>query len=174
MIKSDSPEILQPPAVVESSGGAAGETNGFAQSPCTWRPKVRVTSDYDSDSSMFFNRISCKLFDNLLKCKLSFQNDSKGEILEPQLAFTSKYLSLHYDVEQNNALAKASVDVGAGIQLKAAHDFKVFTIVECFEILIVFFNPFLARSVTLDKHKPFKVWFLLLFLLEFGLIYLRN
>lgn len=124
MVKSESPELVQPPAAVESNG-AAGDINGFAQSPSTWRPKVRVTSEFDSDSSMFFNRISCKLFDNLLKCKLSFQNDSKGEILEPQLAFTSKYLSLHYDVEQNNVLAKASVDVGAGIQLKAAHDFKV-------------------------------------------------
>ncbi|OUZ99291.1 hypothetical protein BVC80_717g10 [Macleaya cordata] len=67
------------------------------------RPAIRVTSEFDSDSSAFFNKISCKLFDNLAKFKLSFQNNKNGQISDPQIGFVSKYLSLHYDVEEQNA-----------------------------------------------------------------------
>lgn len=83
-----------------------------------------MTSEFDSDSLVFFHKISCKLFDNLAKFKLSFQNNNKREISQPQLSFTSKHLSLHYDLEEQNALVKGSFDIGPRLQLKTAHDVK--------------------------------------------------
>ncbi|KAJ4723904.1 Outer envelope pore protein 37, chloroplastic [Melia azedarach] len=88
------------------------------------RPSLRVTSEFDSDSFIFLHKISCKLFDNLAKLKLSFQNNNKGQIFEPQLAFTSKHLSLHYDLEEQNAFLKSSFDVGPKLHFRAAHDVK--------------------------------------------------
>ncbi|XP_027117997.2 outer envelope pore protein 37, chloroplastic [Coffea arabica] len=100
--------------------GTAGGNGGFFRR----RPKVRVTSEYDSESSVFFHKISCKLLDSLAKLKFSFQNDGKGEISDPQLAFTSKYLSLNYDIEEKNALVNGGFDVGPALQFKATHDVK--------------------------------------------------
>ncbi|XP_030456183.2 outer envelope pore protein 37, chloroplastic [Syzygium oleosum] len=88
------------------------------------RPALRVTSEYDSDSSVFLHKVSCKLLDGLAKLKLSFGNDKRGEITQPQLAFVSKHLSIHYDVEEQNALVKSSFDVGPRLHLKAARDVK--------------------------------------------------
>ena len=101
--------------------GTAGGNGGFFRR----RPKIRVTSEYDSESSVFFHKISCKLLDSLAKLKFSFQNDGKGEISDPQLAFTSKYLSLNYDIEEKNALVNGGFDVGPALQFKATHDVKV-------------------------------------------------
>ncbi|GMJ06349.1 chloroplast outer envelope protein 37, ARABIDOPSIS CHLOROPLAST OUTER ENVELOPE PROTEIN 37 [Hibiscus trionum] len=84
----------------------------------------RVTSEFDSDSRVFFQRISCKLFDNLARLKLSFINNNKREILEPQLMITSKYLSIHYDPEEQNALLRTSFDVGSTLHFSVAHDVK--------------------------------------------------
>ncbi|XP_047312416.1 outer envelope pore protein 37, chloroplastic [Impatiens glandulifera] len=95
---------------------------GFLRVPP--RPGVRVTSEFDSDSSRFFHKVSCKLFDSLAKFKLSFQNNDKGEISDPCLAFTSKYLSLHYDLESHNAFLHSSLNLVPGLHLKAAHDVK--------------------------------------------------
>ncbi|KAK4742136.1 hypothetical protein SAY87_000137 [Trapa incisa] len=92
--------------------------------PFPKRPSVRVTSEYDSDSSIFFHKVSSKLLDGLAKIKLSFQNNSKGEISDPQVAFSSKHLSIHYDVEEQNALIRSSFDVGPRLHLRAAHDVK--------------------------------------------------
>lgn len=89
------------------------------------RPALRLTSEFDSDTSIFFHKVSCKLFDSLAKFKLSFQNDHSGHVSLPQLAFISKYLSLHYDLEDRNTLVKASVDVSPSVHLRAAHDVKV-------------------------------------------------
>ncbi|KAI8537153.1 hypothetical protein RHMOL_Rhmol09G0003600 [Rhododendron molle] len=89
------------------------------------RPGIRVTTEFDSDSAVFFHKISCKFLDSLAKLKVSFQNNDKGEIFEPQLALTSKYLSLHYDLEERNALVKSSFDVGPGLQFRASHDVKL-------------------------------------------------
>ncbi|XP_022763440.1 outer envelope pore protein 37, chloroplastic-like isoform X2 [Durio zibethinus] len=88
------------------------------------RPSVSVTSEFDSESRIFFHRVSCKLFDNLAKLKFSFLNKSKREISEPQLALTSKHLSIHYDPEEQNALIKSSFDVGPMLHFKATHDVK--------------------------------------------------
>jgi hypothetical protein len=84
-----------------------------------------VTTQFDSDSSVFFHKISCKFINSLAKLKLSFQNDSKGEIIQPQVTFTSKHLSINYDVEDQNALINTSLEVGPRLQFRAFHDVKV-------------------------------------------------
>jgi hypothetical protein len=84
-----------------------------------------VTSEFDSDTSLFFHKVSCKLLDSFAKLKLSFQNNNKGEPSQPQFALTSKLLSIHYDLEEQNALVKTSFDLGPKFHFKAAHDVKV-------------------------------------------------
>ncbi|XP_016572479.1 outer envelope pore protein 37, chloroplastic [Capsicum annuum] len=88
------------------------------------RPKIRVTTEFDSESAVFFHKISCKVLDSLAKLRFSFQNNGKGELSDPQLALTSKYLSLHYDIEEKNALVNAQVEVAPGLQFKAIHEVK--------------------------------------------------
>ncbi|GMP54939.1 hypothetical protein CsSME_00019927 [Camellia sinensis var. sinensis] len=120
------PNSIEPPATAGDPPPPLPPTDGgggFISLPR--RPGIRLTTEFDSDSSIFFNKISCKLLDSLAKLKLSFQNNDKGEISEPQLALTSKYLSLHYDLEEHNALIKSSFDVGPALHLRAAHDVKV-------------------------------------------------
>ncbi|KAL9992160.1 putative outer envelope pore protein [Helianthus debilis subsp. tardiflorus] len=88
------------------------------------RPSIRLTTEYDSDTSLFFHKVSCKLFDNLAKLKLSFQNNSKGHVSDPQLSFISKCISCHYDLHEHNALLNGSFDIAPGLQITAAHDVK--------------------------------------------------
>nr|VDC90315.1 unnamed protein product [Brassica oleracea] len=88
------------------------------------RPKLRVTSEFDSDSLLFFNKVSCKIFDNLAKLKLSFQNNTQRQVSQPQVSFTSKYVSVLYDVEEKNAFVKSTVDVSPRLQLRALHNVK--------------------------------------------------
>ncbi|KAH1107516.1 hypothetical protein J1N35_011284 [Gossypium stocksii] len=85
---------------------------------------LRVTSEFDSDSRVFFHKLSCKLFDNLAKLKLSFINNAKREITEPQLALFSKYLSIYYDPEEQNAIFQGYYNVGPTWHFKAAIDVK--------------------------------------------------
>ncbi|KAB2016803.1 hypothetical protein ES319_D08G118600v1 [Gossypium barbadense] len=85
---------------------------------------LRVTSEFDSDSRVFFHKLSCKLFDNLAKLKLSFINNAKREITEPQLALSSKYLSIYYDPEEQNAIFQGYYNVGPTWHFKAAIDVK--------------------------------------------------
>lgn len=89
------------------------------------RPSLRVTSEFDSESQLFFHKISSKLFDGLAKFKLSFQNDQNGEISCPQLGFLAKHFSVLYDVESKNALLSGSVNLSKSLQVKATHDVKV-------------------------------------------------
>lgn len=88
------------------------------------RPALRITTEFDSESTVFFHKISCKFLDSLAKLKLAFHNNSKGEIAEPQISFVSKYLSLHYDLEDHSALVRSSVDVGPKLKLIGTHDVK--------------------------------------------------
>lgn len=89
------------------------------------RPALRVTSEFDSESAVFFHKISCKLLDSLAKFKFSFNHSGKGgDISEPQFSFVSKHLSLHYDLEDHNALVKTSIDLAPSLQLTASHDLK--------------------------------------------------
>lgn len=95
--------------------------------PFSKRPAIRVTTEFDSESSIFFHKVSCKLLENLAKIKLSFQNDNKGQITDSQLQFHSKYLSIHYSPDEHNALLRSSIDVGPRLHFHAAHDIKVFS-----------------------------------------------
>lgn len=113
------PPSAPPESPPVTTGGGFGPSVWFRQ-----RPKIRVTTEFDSDSSVFFHRISCKVLDSLAKLKFSFQNNGKGELSDPQLALTSKYLSLHYDIEEKNALVSASFDVAPGLQFRAVHEVK--------------------------------------------------
>ncbi|CAI0384858.1 unnamed protein product [Linum tenue] len=88
------------------------------------RPALRVTTEFDSDSSVFFHKVSCKLLDSFAKLKLTFQNNGKREFSEPQISLVSKNLSIHYDVEEQNALIKTSFDVGSRLHFKGVHDVK--------------------------------------------------
>ncbi|GFP90309.1 outer envelope pore protein 37 chloroplastic, partial [Phtheirospermum japonicum] len=100
-----------------------GESGGFFK---LGRPKLRVTSWYvRENNSTFSHKVSCKLLDNLAKLKLSFKNNRKGEVSEPQVSFTSKYFSLLYDVEDSDTLVKAQFEIMPRIQLNAGHQFKV-------------------------------------------------
>lgn len=114
--------LSPPPSPAVDDGGSKG--GGFLGLFQMGRPKLRVTSEFDSESSVFFNKISCKLLDNLAKLKLTFQNDSKGEVSEPQVFLTSKFLSVQYDVEESDALLKASFEIVPGLQFRAAHEVK--------------------------------------------------
>ncbi|KAK4421934.1 Outer envelope pore protein 37, chloroplastic [Sesamum alatum] len=113
-----------PPPPSAADGAAASRGGGFLGLFQMGRPKLRVTSEFDSESSVFFNKVSCKLLDNLAKLKLTFQNDSKGEVSEPQVFLTSKFLSVQYDVEESDALLKTSFEIVPGLQFRAAHEVK--------------------------------------------------
>ncbi|KAJ6420408.1 hypothetical protein OIU84_027865 [Salix udensis] len=45
-------------------------------------------------------------------------------LLNPSFAFTSKLLSIHYDLEEQNALVKTAFDLGPKFHFKASHDVK--------------------------------------------------
>ncbi|XP_047319212.1 outer envelope pore protein 37, chloroplastic-like [Impatiens glandulifera] len=117
--------IVAPPATTSSallSNDAShppSTVHGFVR-----RPILRVTSEFDSDSSIFFHKISCKFLRKLAKLKFAFKNNDKGDFSEPQLAFISKYLCLHYDHEEKNALVQTSCNVTPGLHFKAAHNVK--------------------------------------------------
>ncbi|KAF4355925.1 hypothetical protein F8388_025928 [Cannabis sativa] len=113
-----SPLPLPPPAPVP----APAPSSSLFSFPK--RPTIRVTSELDSDSSVFSHKVSCKLLEGLAKVKLSFQNDRKGQLFQPQLAFVSKHLSIHYDLDDRNALLRGSFDLAPGLQLRASHDVK--------------------------------------------------
>lgn len=92
--------------------------------PSFKRPPLRLTTEYDSESQLFFNKLSSKLFDGIAKLKVSFQNDQNGEISYPQLGFLTKHFSLLYDLESKNALLSGNFDVNKRLQVKATHDVK--------------------------------------------------
>ncbi|CAI9777073.1 unnamed protein product [Fraxinus pennsylvanica] len=123
MVEVDSDD-LSPPSPPTTTATAAANNGVFGEFFQLGRPKLRVTTEYDSDNSAFLHKVSCKLLDNLAKFKLSFQNSSKGEVSEPQISFTSKYFSLHYDLEESDAQLKTSFDVMPGLQFRAAHGVK--------------------------------------------------
>ncbi|KAH6809316.1 chloroplast outer envelope protein 37 [Perilla frutescens var. frutescens] len=100
---------------------SATEGGGFFEMR---RPKLRLKTEYDSDTSVFLHNVSCKLLDNLGKLKLSFCNNNQGEVSEPQISFKSKFFSLQYDVERNDALLNTSFEIAPGVQLRAAHQVK--------------------------------------------------
>ncbi|XP_059633106.1 outer envelope pore protein 37, chloroplastic-like [Cornus florida] len=121
MVKStpQNPNSLHPPATA-SGPPLPSQGGGFLRLP--WRPRIRVTSEFNSVSSIFLHKMSCKLFEDFAKLKLCFQNNIKGEIFQPQVALTSNRLSLRYGLEDKNAFVKGCLDVGRRLQIRAAHD----------------------------------------------------
>ncbi|WOH15147.1 hypothetical protein DCAR_0934684 [Daucus carota subsp. sativus] len=110
----------------ENPSAAVGGVVKTSNSSSMWsrRPPVRVTSEFDSESCSYFHKISCKFMDNLAKLKLSFQNNSKGQVSDPHLTILSKHLSLDYDVEEQNALVKAFFPLSPTLHLRATRDIK--------------------------------------------------
>ncbi|KAL9237547.1 hypothetical protein vseg_012081 [Gypsophila vaccaria] len=89
------------------------------------RPKLRLTTEFDSDAAVFFHKVSSKLFDGLAKLKLSFRSSSDvGAVADPQVSFVSKHFCVDYDVLDRNALVRGVVDVGPNLKLNASHDLK--------------------------------------------------
>lgn len=88
------------------------------------RPGIRLTTEFDSDTALFFHKVSCKVLDSVAKLKLTFQNNDRGEISDPQISLSSKYLSLSYDLEDHAAFVKSSVDLRPGLSFKASHAVK--------------------------------------------------
>ncbi|CAO2821726.1 unnamed protein product [Amaranthus hypochondriacus] len=113
-----------PPPPSTDNHSSAPQTTSFGLFSFQKRPPLRVTTEFDSDSSIFFHKISSKLFNGFAKLKLSFQNNPKGEIADPQVAIITKHLALHYDIEEQNALVKGFLDVGPNLKFKASHDVK--------------------------------------------------
>ena len=124
----------QPPPPSPETPPAASQTRSFGLFSFQKRPSLRVTTEFDSDSSIFFHKVSSKLFNGIAKLKFSFQNNPKGEIADPQVAIITKHLALHYDVEDQNALVKGFLDVGPNLKLKASHDVKVYFSSLCFTL----------------------------------------
>ncbi|KAE8721639.1 Outer envelope pore protein 37 [Hibiscus syriacus] len=118
------PPLLPPPSPIEPEPEPPSPPPTKPDHFLSSLSSLRVTSEFDSDSRVFFHKLSCKLFDNLAKIKLSFINNCKREITEPQLALFSKQLSVYYDPEEQNAVLQGSYDVNPTWHLKAALDFK--------------------------------------------------
>ncbi|XP_064956161.1 outer envelope pore protein 37, chloroplastic-like isoform X1 [Musa acuminata AAA Group] len=109
-----------PPSCHPSDQSPAGGGR-FSSFRC---PATRVSSEFDSDSSVFLHKVSCKLFDNLAKLKFSFQNDRGGQIAYPQLGFLTKHFGVLYDLESRNARLNGSFDIANFLQVRATHDVK--------------------------------------------------
>ncbi|XP_031477256.1 outer envelope pore protein 37, chloroplastic isoform X3 [Nymphaea colorata] len=92
--------------------------------PARRLPAVRISSEYDSESSAFLNKVSCRVFNGLAKIKAQFQSNRNGDINYPQIGFITKYLSVLYDYEDQNAVVTGSFDVGSRLQVKGVHDVK--------------------------------------------------
>ncbi|KAL8151326.1 hypothetical protein V2J09_021134 [Rumex salicifolius] len=111
----------QPPPPPPAPGEEKGRFGGFSFRK---RPPIRVTSEFDSDSSLYLHKISSKFFDGLAKFKLNLQNNTQGEVINPQISIITKNLIVQYDVEDRNALVSGSLKVGPNIQLRGSHDIK--------------------------------------------------
>ncbi|XP_020106946.1 outer envelope pore protein 37, chloroplastic isoform X1 [Ananas comosus] len=117
------------------------------------RPPIRVTSEFDSESSLFLHKLSCKLFDGLAKLKLSFQNDPKGGVGFPELGFLTKHFSVLYDLESRNALLKGSFDLADSLQVRATHDVKTDRIGDRDYIHVGYSARCLSISCTSENKK---------------------
>lgn len=91
-----------------------------------WRKyaALKVSTEYDSEESIFVNKISARLLDGLAKIKASFQREQTGEIRSPIFGLSTKHLSILYDHEERNALVTAVTNVGSRVQLKYLRDIR--------------------------------------------------
>ncbi|KAH7426682.1 hypothetical protein KP509_10G012500 [Ceratopteris richardii] len=91
-----------------------------------WRKyvAVKVSTEYDSEESIFLNKVSARFLDGLAKVKASFQREPAGEIRSPIFGFSSKHLSILYDHEERNALVTAIGTLGSRVEMKYLRDIR--------------------------------------------------
>lgn len=91
-----------------------------------WRryAALKVSTEYDSEESVFMNKISARILNGLAKIKASFQREPAGEIRSPVLGLSTKHLSILYDHEDRNALVTAVADLGSRFQMKYMRDIR--------------------------------------------------
>ncbi|KAG0504020.1 hypothetical protein HPP92_004092 [Vanilla planifolia] len=124
---SPNPIYLLPPTLPSATSSSPDAIESSSRGGRLWpirRPPLRFTTEFDSECPLFFHKISCKFFGSLAKLKLSFQNDTKGEIFSPQLGFITKNLAVLYDVESRNTLVKGSFDLGRHLQVQTTYDLQ--------------------------------------------------
>ncbi|KAJ6797572.1 outer envelope pore protein 37, chloroplastic isoform X2 [Iris pallida] len=119
-------EALSPPqpSSPPPSFSNIARISSFAATTVPCRLAIRLTLEFDSDNSLFFHKVSFRLFDRLAKLWLSLQIDHNGDVSFLYLGFLIRYFSVLYDVESRNALLNGSLDVSPSLQLKATHDVK--------------------------------------------------
>lgn len=110
---------------VATMGGA---TQVGIQPQNDWRfPAVKVSTEYDSEGSVFVNKVSARVLNGLAKLTGSVQRESSGDLRYPLLGVVTKYLSVLYDHEDRNALVTMNADVGRNLSFKYLRDIKVGT-----------------------------------------------
>ncbi|KAF2325606.1 hypothetical protein GH714_031023 [Hevea brasiliensis] len=72
------------------------------------RPSVRVTSEFDSDSSLFLHKVSCKLFDSLAKLKAK----------EGEVSMVAKLADPGYALELSTPVPTIGFKALIGIMMK--------------------------------------------------------
>ena len=95
--------------------------------PVDWRryATAKLSTEYDSEGSVFVNKFSSRVLNGLAKITGSFQREASGDLRYPLLGVVTKYLSVLYDHEDKNALVTLSADVGRNVQVKYLQDVKV-------------------------------------------------
>jgi len=91
-----------------------------------WRryATAKLSTEYDSEGSVFVNKFSSRIFNGLAKITGSFQREASGDLRYPLLGVVTKYLSVIYDPEDKNALVTLKADVGQNLQVKYLQDVK--------------------------------------------------
>lgn len=86
---------------------------------------VKLSTEYDSEGSVFVNRLSARVLNGLAKLTGSIQREPSGDLRYPLLGVVTKYLSVLYDHEDRNALVTMNADIGKNLSVKYLRDIKV-------------------------------------------------
>ncbi|XP_024366641.1 outer envelope pore protein 37, chloroplastic isoform X2 [Physcomitrium patens] len=91
-----------------------------------WRQMaaVKMSTEYDSEGSVFVNKMSARVLNGLAKLTGSFQREPSGDLRYPLMGVVTKYLSVMYDHEDRNALVTFNADVGRNLSVKYLRDIK--------------------------------------------------
>lgn len=91
-----------------------------------WRQMaaVKLSTEYDSEGSVFVNKLSARVLNGLAKLTGSVQREPSGDLRYPLLGVVTKYLSVLYDHEDRNALVTMNADVGKNLSVKYLRDIK--------------------------------------------------
>ncbi|KAG6553622.1 hypothetical protein Mapa_004536 [Marchantia paleacea] len=85
-------------------GLANGHGNGHGHKR-DWRKTIamKASTEYDSEGGVFLNKISARVLDGLAKVKAAFERGANGEVNAPLFGLVTKYVSVLYDHEDQNA-----------------------------------------------------------------------